>query len=235
MKCFKKISVLGLVSVLFSFLLMSACQKDKYYFDGGKSDPVFKGTVLEYLKSKPQSFDTIVKIIQMADMEREFNEDTLTFFAPQDYSVEILVRQVNKSLFNNGKDTLKTLEDVDPAIWRKYLSNYIFKGANKLKDYPQLDVNAKGIYPGQNYVAYNGEVFNIGVNYYDAGGVKYSGYRQLMLSYIPDLAQPLVNWISIPVSSSDVQPYHAVVHILNATYPFGADPQNLAQDVLLTK
>jgi len=235
MNYFKKISIPGQFLVLFSFLLMCACKKDQYYFDGGKSDPIFKGTTLEYLKSKPRSFDTIVKIIEFAGMEREFNEDTLTFFAPQDYSVATLIRGVNRILFVYGKDTVKTLDEIDAAIWRKYLSNYLFKGANKVKDYPQLDINAKGIYPGQNYVAYNGEVFNIGVNYFDAGGVKYSGYRQLTLSYIPDLAQPLINWISIPVSSSDVQPNHAVVHVLDSNYPFGADPQNLAQDVLLTK
>ncbi len=235
MNYFKKISMPGQFLILFSFLLLFACKKDKYYFDGGKSDPIFKGTTLQYLKSNPRSFDTIVKIIEIAGMEREFNEDTLTFFAPQDYSVAILIRQLNNILFWYGKDTVKTLDEIEAPIWRKYLSNYLFKGANRVKDYPQLDIGAKSIYPGQNYVAYNGEVFNIGVNYADAGGVKYSGYRHLLLSYIPDLTKPLDNWISIRVTSSDVQPNHAVVHVLNSNIPFGADPSNLAQDVLLTK
>lgn len=235
MKSFKKLSIAGQFLIVFSCLLMFACKKDEYYFDGGKSNPVFNGTTLQYLKSNPRSFDTIVKIIEIAGMEREFNEDTLTFFAPQDYSVATLITQVNKTLFFYGKDTVESLDEIDAAIWRKYLSNYLFKGANKVKDYPQLDISAKAIFPGQNYVAYNGEVFNIGVKYLDAGGVKYSGYRQLILSYIPDIAQPLDNWISIPVSSSDVQPDHALVHVLDSNYPFGADPYNLAQDVLLTK
>jgi len=234
MNYFKKISTPWLL-VLFSCLLVFACKKDQYYFDGGKSNPIFPGTTMEYLKSNPRSFDTIVNIIKIAGMERQFNEDTLTFFAPQDYAVALLIKQVNSTLFTYGKDTVKTLTDIDGLIWRRYLSNYIFKGANKLNDYPQIDVGAKAIFPGQNYVAYSGDVFNIGVRYADAGGVKYTGYRQLLLSYIPNVSQPLDNWVSIPITSSDVQPKHAVVHVLSTDFPFGADPQNLIQDVLLTK
>ena len=235
MRNFKQLPIKGIFFILTICLFMFACTKDKYYFDGGKSNAVFNGTTLEYLKSNPRSFDTIVKIIELAGMQKVFTEDTLTFFAPQDYSVNLLMRGVNSILFVYGKDTLKTLNDVDPGIWRKYLSNYIYRGANKVKDYPQLDVNAKAIYAGQSYIAYNGEVFNIGVKYNDAGGVKYSGYRQLLLSYIPNVAQPLINWITIPVTSSDIQPHHAVVHVLSTEAPFGADPSNLAQDVLLSK
>jgi hypothetical protein len=33
----------GLFSLI--LLLLASCKKDKYYFDGGKSDPNFKGTM----------------------------------------------------------------------------------------------------------------------------------------------------------------------------------------------
>lgn len=242
MKGINKISLKALfIALMVIGALFNACKKDEYYFDGGKSNPVFKGNTLEYLKSKPFNFDTIATIIKLAGMEKEFTQDTITFFAPQDYSVTRLLLYVNKVLYETGKDTVTKLEDIDGAIWRKYLAGYIFKGANKLKDYPQLDMFAKTIYPGQNYVAYNKEVYNIGVIYNDAGKVKYSGYRQLQLSYIPNPAQPLDNWYTASVTSSDIQPDHSVVHVLgtgvNFGFPvyFGFDPANFAQDVFLSK
>lgn len=232
----KNITLKGiLLAFVVCTFLVTACSKDDYYFDSGKSDPVFKGTALDYLKSKPFNFDTIATIVKLAGMEKEFTEDSITFFAPQDYSVRTLMITVNSYLFTYGKDTVKKLEDIDGKIWRKYLSNYVYRGVNRLKDYPQVDLAAKGIYPGQNYLSYNDEVFNIGVRYSDAGGVKYSGYRQLLISYIPDQAQPLDNWFSVTAISSDIQPDHSIIHVLSNVSSFGFDAYNFAQDVYLSK
>lgn len=81
-------------------------------------------------------------------------------------------------------------------------------------DYPQLDLDVRSIFPGQNYYNYVDEVCNIGVDYQDAGGVRYAGYRQLVVSHIPDVSAPLDNWRTMPVASSDIQPRNGAVHTL---------------------
>ena len=223
-----------LLAVL-AVMVISSCKKDNYYVDGGKSDPMFKGNILQYLESNPK-FDTIAQIVKLAGMEKVFSEEKITFFAPTDEVIRRSIGQVNavtqelrggvnQSLFNVGKDTIKVLSDINPVIWKKFLSRYILKGAYRLKDYPQLDFNLKPIFPGSFYTSYFGDLANIGVVYNDVNGVKYTGYRQLSFSYIPDASNPS-RYIPVAVATSDIQPSNGVVHVL-AVYvsnnAFGTD------------
>ncbi|HMI02808.1 MAG TPA: fasciclin domain-containing protein [Pedobacter sp.] len=204
-------------------LVFASCRKDEYYFDGGVQNPVFDGNMLQYLQSKPGSFDTISSIIKIAGLEREFQDDNLTFFAPTDEAVRLALKDANQLLYQRGRDTLKVLEDISPEIWRKYLMRYMFKGANKVNDYYQLDLTLQAVYPGQSYYSYNKTILNIGVIYDDINGIKYAGYRHLAISYIPDLNRPLENWLRTDVSSSDIQPTNGVVHTLRLDHRFGFD------------
>ncbi|HYH57179.1 MAG TPA: hypothetical protein VD772_11235, partial [Anseongella sp.] len=121
-------------------------------------------------------------------------------------------------------DTVRTLADVDSLIWKKYLERHLFRGSNRLSDYTQLDLNLKPIYPGDNYYSLNNTILNIGVIHHDANGVKYAGYRQLAISYIPDTSRPEDNWFTIRVSSSDIKPRNGVVHTLSREKEEGAPP-----------
>ena len=214
--------------MLCSFLvtiLISSCSKD-YFVDGGPSKAQFDGTVLQYLESNPK-FDSVAQIVKLAGLEDVFNNEDITFFAPTDEvlrrtiglvntDIRFLQDGLNQQLFNLRKDTIRTLADVPPNIWRKYLLRYVFKGKNVLKDYPQLDFLLKPLYPGGFYRGYNQDLANIGVVYNKANGVAYTGYRQLSYSYIPDAANP-DRYIAAAVASSDIQPKNGVVHALAIT------------------
>lgn len=235
-----------LLLVLVTLATMISCGKDNYYQDGGKENPKFDGTILQYLESNPRYFDTLVTVIKLAEMEDEFNNKEFTFFAPVDYSFRTLMRTVNSTLHTRGKDTLMSLSDVPGPIWQKYISVYMFNGAKRVNDYPQIDLNARGLYPGQNYNSLGDVVLNIGAIYDNAGnvggtgsdnsqGVKYAGYRHLCISFIPNPADPLANWNTALVSSSDIQPRNGVVHVLKANHTFSFDATNFTQDVLLSR
>lgn len=203
--------------LVFLIIMVTSCKKDKYFIDGGKSDPVFKGNMLQYLNSNAK-FDTIAQIIKLAGMEDVFKNEKITFFCPTDEVIRRTIGNVrtdglNSRLFSRGKDTIKTLSDVDPAIWKKYLSRYLFKGSYTLKDYPQLDFSLKPVYPGAFYYSYNNDLANIGVVYNPVNGVKYTGYRQLTISFLPDPSNP-DRFIPAAVATSDIQPSNGVVHVL---------------------
>lgn len=222
-------------------LITTACKKDEYYVDGGRANPVFDGDILAYLESKPMEFDTIAQIVKLAGLEETFRNEEFTFFAPRDENIKRLIGDVtqsntaNRELFYAGRDTIQTLADVDPAIWRKYLERYMFDGKNKLMDYPQIDYDLLNIYPGQNYISRASTVSNIGVVYNDANNIKYMGYRQLHISLIPDLSQP-TTWIIQRVASSDVQPKNGVVHVIDFTSgAFGFNPWEVIGDILESK
>ncbi|SFE17461.1 hypothetical protein SAMN05518672_104762 [Chitinophaga sp. CF118] len=219
-------------------ILVAACKKDNYYKDSGSHDPHFKGSTLDYLDSVPFYFDSVAAVVRLAGMEEVFKNDTLTFFAPTDKSILNLVKELNYSLYTLGYDTVKVLADVPSDIWQKYLQMYMFHGASQLKDYPQIDYNLKAVYPGQGYLSWNGTPMNIGVVYNDDNGVKYVGYRQLSIAYIPDPARPLDNWYTEFIASSNLVTDNGVVHTLNVNHRyfgfsvsrFIADMQNAMQN-----
>lgn len=233
MKAYLKYTKRAALCFLSALVLMFvACKKD-YYVDGGLSDPNFKGNMLQYLQSKPFYFDTVATVIKLAGLEQNFQQDDMTFFAPTDHAIGRIIYNTNKVLYQSGKDTIKALSEVSPSIWRKYLMRYMFHGANKLNDYPQLDINIKALYPGQNYYSYGNDILNIGVIYNDVNGIKYAGYRHLVISYIPDLNKPL-NWISNDISSSDIKPTNGVVHTLTDYTTFGFN-SDFVNDVYATR
>ncbi|QPH41556.1 hypothetical protein [Pedobacter endophyticus] len=212
-----------LIVICAAFLLvLNACKRDEYYIDGGKANPDYPGNMLEYLQAKKVPFDTVAQIVKLAGLEKQFTTEDFTFFAFDDDVIKrtigtIRTEGLNSFLYFSGKDTVKTLDQISPVIWRKYLQRYMFKGANRLRDYPQIDLGLRTIYPGALYYDYNNDVSNIGVVFGDANGVRYIGYRQLWLSYIPDISKPNDNWTSIAVASSDIKPTNGVVHALAYT------------------
>lgn len=226
---FKKYAAPFTMCSVLLITLISSCAKDDYYIDGGKADPVFKGTVLQYLQSN-NKFDTIAQIVKLAGLEDVFNKEDITFFAPTDEVVRRTIGLVNtnvpnmggrlnQDLFNQNKDTIKVLSDIPTEIWRKYLLKYVFKGKFLLKDYPQLDFGLRALFPGGYYYGYNRDLANIGVVFNSANGVQYSGYRQLSISVLPDPSNPQ-QLNTAAVASSDIQPSNGVVHVL-AVYTGG--------------
>ncbi len=243
-----------LKNILFKFVTLicatciyfTSCSKDDYYTDGGRATAEFDGSIMEYLDSKPREFDTIVQIIRLAGMEEKFTSEEFTFFAPRDEDIKDLIGDINTlglnwELFTLGLDTIKVLSDVDPQIWEFYLQRHIFNGKNKLADYPQVDYDLMNVFGGQNYRCQGDAVFNIGVKYNDAVSsdgnsvLKYMGYRQLHIAYIPDIGQPTV-FNAIPVASSDIQPHNGVVHVLNyVDAQFGFSNVQIASDIIQSK
>jgi hypothetical protein len=211
--------------ILIGFTVITSCKRDEYFLDTGTINPNFDGTVLAYLKSKPAYFDTLTRVINIAGMNDVFEKEQITFFAPTSSTIYKSIKALNEDLKRNGRDTVSKLEQIKPETWKETLSMYIFKGINRLKDYQQLDTIAFAAFPGQGYSSYGGRTMNIGVIFNDAvtarnadGSpktfVKYAGYRQLYLSYIPDFSNPTLNLLNIPVASSDIAPTNGIVHVL---------------------
>lgn len=232
----KTYGILKLGIFFASILLVFGCNKDKYYVDGGLSNPNYPGNMLQYLQAKKFYFDTLARVIKIAGLEQNFQHDDMTFFAPTNHSIERILSNTNKVLYQAGKDTVVSLDEISPEIWRKYLMRYMFKGSNRLKDYPQLDVNLLNLYPGQDYYSYNNTILNIGVIYDDINGIKYGGYRHLAISYIQDLNNPnyYPTWIRNDVASSDIKPTNGVVHTLNDYTTFGFN-NDFITDVFATR
>lgn len=211
-------------ALLAQTLLFSACNQDEYLIDTGIHKAQYDGTVLQYLESKPDYFSDLLEVANLAGMDEALSNDTLTFFAPPNEAIRKTVNFLNEILKTQGKDTVAEYSQIDPRVWKDVLSLYVFDGKYLLKDYPQLDTLDIPSFPGQGYISHANRIMNVGVIYNDANGVEYAGYRQLVLSYIPDVLYPTQNWINVPIASSNIQPKNGVVHVLNySRHFFGFD------------
>ncbi|MEO9021737.1 MAG: hypothetical protein ABI237_09735 [Ginsengibacter sp.] len=223
------------VGILVSTLLAVGCKKNNYFKDTGVNKADFSGTVLDYLKSKPDYFDSIVKIVHIAGLDDVFSKEKITFFAPSDSSVRMTLSLLNIVLRNQGEEEVTRLEQIKPEVWRAQLTRYLFKGEKSMNDYPQLDFTNLSAFPGQIYSAYDGQIMNVGVIYNDAGGVKYAGYRQLSISYIPSTTSPrdFQSWYPAIVASVNIHPTNGYVHVL--VYPshyFGFEPFQFIENAI---
>lgn len=217
------------VAIITIPLFMSNCTNDNYLIDGGKSNPYYDGTMMEFLQSRSSKedpkndyFSDLIEIIKLADMEKVFEEDDITFFAPTNWSIRRSFDLLNKEWYQMGNDSIKSLKQIKPSVWKQYLSMYILKDKYLLKDIPQIDTVAIAAYPGQTYISQGGLPMNAGVVYGDANGVKYVGPRQILYSYIYDIT--ISDMENAYVATSDIQPRNGVVHVLRMTdHAFGFD------------
>lgn len=222
------------VAIIAIPILMSNCANDDYLIDGGKSNPYYDGTIMEFLQSrspkndpKNDYFSDLIEIIKLADMEKVFEEEDITFFAPTNWSIRNSMATLNEIWYRMGNDSIKSLKQIKPSVWKQYLSMYILKDKNLLKDIPQIDTIAIAAYPGQTYISLGGLPMNAGVVYGDANGVKYVGPRQILYSYIYDIT--IGDLGNAYVATSDIQPRKGVIHVLRMTdHDFGFDKRLFA-------
>lgn len=225
------------IALMSSLLFMFSCGKEDYYQDTGVNDPRFDGDIMDYLDSKPFHFDTLSSVIRLAGLDDFMRKETLTFFALPDPAIGKAIDALNKELTVTGQDSVLSLDQVAPQVWEEFISEYIIKGSYGLNDFPQVDTAALNAFPGQVFQSVNNRPFNVGVNYHDAVSgdtrIKYAGYRQIMISYIPDFSQPRKDWVNTFVSSSNITPDNGRVHVLNYnTHIIGHDVRRFVSRVL---
>ncbi len=205
--------------LLLVILLFNACKKD-YYVDGGVADPRYDGSIYDYLKNNPYWFDTVTYIIDRAGMKEMLQNDEVTFFSPTDDAVKVVMDELNEYRYYNVKDSVH-LEDIDPQVWKYFLSMYVLKGKYLAKQFARVDPVNIYAYPGINYVMENGYVLNIGLIYQNYNNVEAVGPRIIRLTDITYDPQNFQNNPSIQVSTSDIQPRNGVLHVLNNSHALG--------------
>lgn len=217
--------IAGLALALF---MMASCTKD-YYKDGDVHEPNFQGTVMDFLESRPDLFDTLTTVVKLADFQNTLASEEVTFFAPPNASIRKTINSLNEYLYISGQDTITSPEQVDSSVWHHFMSRYVFKGKSLLRDFPQIDTLSMQAFPGQGYYSYDGEEMNIGVLFNDvvtknADGVeqivRYAGYRQLYLNAYGGFT--VHGLTTAAVATSDIQPTNGSVHVLQySQHTFG--------------
>lgn len=222
--------------LLLPALLLCACKKD-YYNDGGIANPRYDGSIYEYLKSNPYWFDTVTYVIERAGLKETLQNDSVTFFSPTDDAIKVVMDMLNDYRYDNVEDSVY-LKDIDPQVWKTFLSMYILKGKYQAKNFARVDPINIYAYPGINYVMQSGYVLNVGLlftNYNDVEAVGPRVIRVTDITYDPSNFQ---NNPASTVMTSDIQPNNGVLHVLNNNHVFGFRGGNFvrtAEEYLLAR
>lgn len=222
--------LLGVATSVIVMLGFTNCQDD-YIVDGGLHDPNFNGTMMQYFDSRPDLFKELSKVIRYSGLEDVMSNEEITFFAPTDFSIKATLDYLNKTLYRQGCDSVTDIRQIDPDVWKEYLSLYIIRDKYTLKDVAQIDTVNVSAYPGQAYYSLNGRPMNVGVIYHDANGVKYAGYRQLLYSYIHDFSS--MSMTNAYVATCNIQPINGVIHVIRfIDHSFGFSAFKFSQQAI---
>ena len=128
----KLMIAIALAGVMFT----SACSKD-YFADGGTLNPDettnLGVSTMDYLKSRPEVFDTLVTLINLTGLEAAVNANGSTFLAPKDYSIHNYFNLV----FPDPEKRPKTFAEIPVEEMEKItaiLKNYIIPNKQVVRD-----------------------------------------------------------------------------------------------------
>ena len=84
-----------MLALLLVTVTLGSCQTDDYLLDGGKSNPYYDGTIMDYLESQDDMlFSDLVKVIKMTkwyDIFSDENADVTFLFLPIFHSTEVWI------------------------------------------------------------------------------------------------------------------------------------------------
>jgi tetratricopeptide (TPR) repeat protein len=182
----KKI-LIGFGAVLLSFSAIG-CQNDDYLQDGGKHNPYYNGTVLDYLEQHPDKhyFSDLVEMIHYAGMDSVFQNGEITFFAPTDWSIRFSVDYLSKKLyFTMGEDSVRDLRQIKPDTDHGIVADmYSIMGdlyySNGLKDSAFIAYDSCLVYNPENVGCLNNYAYYLSLEKKDLDKAEEMSHRTIV-------------------------------------------------------
>ena len=126
MKLYKR-SVLLLLAL--TSIYLSACKKsDSQYYDYNNTVQTFKGTAVDYLKSKPRTFDSLLLVLdRLPSLKDSLTKQQVTLFAPVNENFVAAVKYLNLTRKAAGKTPIY-LSTANLDELEYMLCKYIIRG-----------------------------------------------------------------------------------------------------------
>lgn len=212
-----------LMIIMLGFLMCS-CGTKYNYWDTGTSDGRFQGSMYEYLKSTHE-FDSIVKIIERADLVSVFEKEDFTFIAPTDLTFWKWFYYDDK---NGGYDAAvsytphgyRSISEMDKALCRRIVESHMVEGKIMRTDVPLATFDELGEKNGGGRIETTRN-----------GNQCWLWSKQEPYMGIPDMGPIIVNLSSLQEDGSiytdigvvfpDHEPDNGAVIILPYTYKLG--------------
>ncbi|WP_025764195.1 fasciclin domain-containing protein [Dyadobacter tibetensis] len=206
----------SLTALLVATIFLAFGCNDEYFTDGGIQTDL-SGTInmstMDYLKTEPAKFDTLVRLIQLCGLETEIAKTGNTFLAPQDYSIHNFFKLLYPD--ESKWPELSQLKSEEIDMISKILKNYII---------PDQEIDRRSLSPAYSYATTQGgrkARFNLIRNDYLGNVNMGAAYIIFALNTsAPD--SPVEQYQSVTVVTSGLRSTNGMLHILDSnTHIFG--------------
>ncbi|WP_147243795.1 hypothetical protein [Pedobacter miscanthi] len=213
-KLFKH-SLLLLAAVMGIYL--SACKKsDSPYYDYTNTVQTFKGSAMDYLKSKPNTFDSLLLVLdRFPFLKDSLTNQQVTLFAPVNENFVASVKYLNQTRKAEGKPPVY-LKTGDPDELLYMLTKYIIRGNKTTYDYAD---NVDGI--TLNTIGFN---YPMHIKAVKSNASGFVGGGATTLEYSDMYGSTIqLNWVTTNTNAVNIKTNNATINILTPLHNFGFD------------
>lgn len=198
-------------------LYLNGCKKsDSPYYDYTNTVQTFKGSAMDYLKSKPNTFDSLLLVLdRFPFLKDSLTNQQVTLFAPVNENFVASVKYLNQTRKAEGK-TPVYLRTGDPDELLYMLTKYIIRGNKTTTAYTSsvdgITLNTIGFsYPMHIKAVKSNASGFVG------GGATTLEYSDMYGSTIQ------LNWVTTNTNAVNIKTNNATINILTPLHNFGFD------------
>ncbi|WP_316827814.1 hypothetical protein [Pedobacter miscanthi] len=213
-KSFKSSLVLLLA---FTGIYFSACKKsDSPYYDYTNTVQTFKGSAMDYLKSKPNTFDSLLAVLdRFPALKDSLTNQKVTLFAPVNENFAASVKYLNQVRKAGGRAPIY-LKTADPVELEFMLSKYIVRGNLTTNAYAST-VDGISVVTIDSSYPMHVKALKADASGFIGGGATTLEYSDMFGSTIK------LNWITTTTNAVNIKTNNATINILTPLHNFGFD------------
>ncbi|QNN43448.1 hypothetical protein [Pedobacter roseus] len=210
-----KHSLLLLIAVMGIYL--SACKKsDSPYYDYTNTVQTYKGTAVDYLRSKPNTFDSLLLVLdRFPFLKDSLTNQKVTLFAPVNENFAASVKYLNQTRKAEGKTPIY-LSTADPLELAFMLSKYIVRGNLTSSVYASTVDGISVTTVASNYPMHV-KALQADASGFVGGGATTLEYSDMYGSTIR------LNWVTTNTNAINIKTNNATINILTPLHNFGFD------------
>ncbi|MCX2473756.1 hypothetical protein OQZ33_05390 [Pedobacter sp. MC2016-05] len=209
-------------SLLFAVLICSsilACKKsDSTYYEYENKVQQFNGTTVDYIKTKPGTFDSLLKVLdRVPELKQALTTQELTIFAPVNENFAVALKYLNyQRAIRNPNLPKITLANADAAGLDFMLSKYIFSNRLTTANFIEA-VDGVTLSSFKNNVPMQVKALRENASGYVGGGALILQFSDRRGSIFPD------RWITTTTDAVNISTSNGTVNILSQLHNFGFD------------
>lgn len=196
-------------------LYMGACKKDESpYYDYKNTVQTFNGSALDYLKSQPNTFDSLLLVLdRFPALKDSLTNNKLTLFAPVNKNFEASIKYLNLQRKAEGKAPIY-LKTADPYELAFMTCKYIIRG-NRSTD--AFSSSVDGLLLNSIIIDYP-----MHIRYVRQSSSGYQGGGPAVLNFSdPHGSNFTDDWTTTTTNAVNIKTNNATINILSTLHNFG--------------